>query len=111
MAEAVARVRYIRVSPQKARLVADMVRGKEVEQARAILKITTKKSARIIQKLLHSAIANAEQKKQMDISALYIKEIVVEGGPVLMRYKGRAMGRATPIRRRTSHIRMVLAEK
>ena len=111
MSEAVARLRYIRISPRKARLVADAIRGKSVEEARTILRLSPKKSARIIYKVLQSAIANAEQKGDMDISNLYIKKITVDGGPMLIRFRARAMGRAVRIRRRTSHITIVLAEK
>jgi len=111
MAQATASQKFIRMSPRKARLVADAIRGKSVEDSRAILKTLVKKSSPIILKILNSAIANAEQKKDMDISALYVKEITVDGGPYLARIKARAMGRATPIRRPTSHIKIVLAEK
>jgi large subunit ribosomal protein L22 len=111
MAQAVASLKHIRISPRKARLVADAVRGKNAEEARAILKILPKKGARLIYSLLQSALANAEQRKDLDISSLYVKEITVNGGPTLMRWKSRAMGRATKIRRRTSHIQIVLAEK
>jgi large subunit ribosomal protein L22 len=111
MAEAKARATFIRMSSRKARLVADTIRGKNIEQARAILKSMPQKGAGIILKVLNTAIANAEQKKEMDISALYVKEIVVNGGPYLRRFKPRAMGRGVPIRRPTAHIRIVLAEK
>jgi large subunit ribosomal protein L22 len=111
MAQAMARQEFIRMSPRKARLVADTIRGKSVEESRAILKTLPKKGSPIILKILNSAIANAEQKKDMDVSALYVKEITVDGGPYLARFKARAMGRGTPIRRPTSHVKIVLAEK
>jgi large subunit ribosomal protein L22 len=111
MAEAVAKEKFIRMSPRKARLVADTIRGKSVEQSRAILKTMPKKGARIMIKILQAAIANAETKKDMDISALYVKEIMVDGGPILARFKAKAMGRATRIRRPTCHVLIVLAEK
>jgi len=111
MAEAIARLSYIRIAPRKARLVADVIRGKEVEEARASLKLNPRKASRIILKLLNSALANAEQKKNMDLKNLYVKKIIVNGGASLVRFKARAMGRATTIRRRTSHIEIVLAEK
>ena len=111
MAEAVAKINYIRIAPRKARLVADAIRGKSVDQARVILKLNTKKASRIILQLLNSAIANAEQKKNMDIANLYVQKIIVNPGTMLIRYKPRAMGRATMIRRRTSHIEIILAEK
>ncbi len=111
MAEAKAKLSYIRIAPRKARLVADAVRGKGVEEARAFLRVNTKKGSRIILKLLNSAVANAEQKKNMDLKTLFIKKIVVNGGSTLTRFKARAMGRGTTIRRRTSHIELVLSEK
>ena len=111
MAEAVAGSKYIRIAPRKARLVADAIRGKKVEDARAILKFNTKKGARIILRVLNQAIANAEQKKSLDISSLYVRKIVVNGGTMMARFKARAMGRATTIRHRTSHIEIVLAEE
>jgi large subunit ribosomal protein L22 len=111
MAQAIARQKFIRMAPRKARLVADAIRGKDVEQSRAILKTLPKKGSAIILKILNSAIANAEQKKDLDVSALFVKEITVDGGPYLARFKARAMGRGTPIRKPTSHIKIVLAEK
>jgi large subunit ribosomal protein L22 len=111
MAEALARLTYTRIAPRNARLVADAIRGKSVEEARMILRTSPKKGARLIKKLLDSAVANAEQKKNMDIANLYVKKIIVDGGTSLVRFKPRAMGRATIIRRRTSHIEIVLAEK
>ena len=111
MAEAVARSKYIRIAPRKARLVADAVRGKRVDEARSILKFNSKKASKIILRLLNDAVANAEQKKTLDISSLYVRKIVVNGGTMLSRFKARAMGRATTIRHRTSHIEIVLAEE
>jgi len=111
MPEATAREKFVRISSRKARLVADAIRGKGIEESRAILKAVPKKGCGILLKVLNAAIANAEQKKDMDVSALYIKEIRVDGGPYLMRYRPRAMGRAGRIRKPTSHIEIVLAEK
>jgi large subunit ribosomal protein L22 len=99
------------VSPQKARLVADMVRGQEVEAALAILDFTPKKSAALIAKILRSAIANAEDQQNVDVDDLYVKTIFVDGGPVSGRFRPRAQGRATPIRKRTSHITIVVDSK
>ncbi|MGA1861787.1 50S ribosomal protein L22 [Deferribacter thermophilus] len=103
--------KYFRISPRKARAVADLVRGKNVEEAMAILKFTNKKAAGMIAKVLKSAMANAEENHGVkDVSKLYIKEIRVDGGPTWKRYMPRAYGRATLIRKRTSHITIVLAE-
>jgi large subunit ribosomal protein L22 len=109
--EARAIARYMHVSPQKARLVADMVRGQEVEAALAILDFTPKKSAALIAKILRSAIANAEDQQNVDVDDLYVKTIFVDGGPVSGRFRPRAQGRATPIRKRTSHITIVVDSK
>ena len=108
--EAVARARYIRISPRKARLVADLIRGKSAEQATHILTFTQKGAARIIKKVLQSAIANAENKGDIDVDTLYVKTIFVDQGPTQKRYRPRAMGRATLIQKKTSHITIVLDE-
>lgn len=106
-----ARLRFVRLSPRKARLVADLIRGKGSEEALNILSFTKKAAAQVILKLLKSAIANATQKKTTDIDRLYIKKITVDQGPTWKRYTPRAMGRATMIRKRTSHITIVLDER
>ncbi|HBT97039.1 MAG TPA: 50S ribosomal protein L22 [Desulfobulbaceae bacterium] len=103
--------KYIRVSPQKARLVADMVRGKSVSEAVNILRYTNKKSAPILRKVLDSALANAMQYDGTDVDALFVREIQVNGGPVLKRISPRAQGRATGIIKRSSHITIVLDER
>jgi large subunit ribosomal protein L22 len=103
--------KYIRVSPHKARLVADLVRGKAVSEALMVLKFTLKKSSRLINKALRSAIANAENTHAIDVDNLYIKTICIDDGPRLKRWRPRAMGRATRILKRMSHITVVLAEK
>lgn len=108
--EAVARARYIRVSPQKARLVVDLVRGKTAQEALHILAFTRKAAARTVKKLLESAIANATHKGNIDVDTLYVKGIWVDPGPTWKRFQPRAMGRATRIRKRTSHITVVLDE-
>ncbi|MDY6863547.1 MAG: 50S ribosomal protein L22 [Thermodesulfobacteriota bacterium] len=105
-----AKVKYLRISPTKARLVADLVRGKRIDSALNILMATPKKAAGIIVKVIKSAVANASQNKSIDVDNLYIKKIFVDGGPVLKRFRPRAMGRATRIRRRTSHITVILEE-
>ena len=104
-------LKFVRVSPRKAQLVADLVRGKGSEEALNILTFTKKSAAKIIIKLLKSAIANATQKKNIDVDRLYIKKITVDQGPTMKRFQPRALGRATTIRKRTSHITIVLDEK
>jgi len=104
-------LRFVRVAPTKVRLVADMIRGKGSEEALNVLTFTKKAAAKILIKLLKSAIANATQKKTIDIDRLYIKKIAVDQGPTMKRYQPRALGRATQIRKRTSHISLVLDEK
>ncbi len=103
--------KYLRVSPHKARLVADLVRGKPVSDALTILKFTPKKSSGLINKTLRSAVANAENTRMIDVDNLFVKTILIDEGPRLKRFRPRAMGRATRIIKRTSHITIVLAEK
>jgi large subunit ribosomal protein L22 len=109
--EVKAKLKFGRVAPRKARLVADLVRGKGAEEALNILTFTRKAAARTVIKLLKSAIANATQKKTVDIDRLIIKKITVDQGPTMKRFQPRALGRATMIRKRTSHILIVLDEK
>jgi len=109
--EVKARLRFARIAPRKARLVADLVRGKRSQEALNILNFTKKAAAKIVIKLLKSAIANATQKKTIDIDRLYVKQIMVDEGPTMKRYQSRALGRATTIRKRTSHINIVLDER
>jgi large subunit ribosomal protein L22 len=108
--EAKAVAKYIRISPQKARLVADVVRGKNVETAITTLRFMPKKAAQILRRVLESAVANAEQTSAIDVDTLYVKEIQINGGPMLKRFRPRAMGRATRILKRTSHITVVVDE-
>ena len=103
--------KYIRISPQKARLVADVVRGMDAGQAMTTLHFMPKKGAAIIRKVLASAIANADQLDTVDVDTLYVKEILVDGGPMLKRFSPRAQGRATRILKRSSHITVVVDEK
>jgi large subunit ribosomal protein L22 len=103
--------KYLRVSPHKARLVADLVRGKNVGDALTILKYSPKKSGRLINKTLRSAVANAENRKTMDVDNLFIKSITIDEGPRLKRFRPRAMGRATRILKGSSHITVVLSER
>lgn len=109
--ESSAKLRSVRLSPRKTRLVADVIRGKNVGSALATLKFMPQPSAKVIAKLVQSAVANAEQKGVSDVDALYIKTIFVDGGTVLRRFVPRAMGRASKIRKPTSHISVVLATK
>lgn len=108
--EAKAVGKYIRISPQKARLVADVIRGMGVDQAVTTLRFMPKKGATILRKVIESALANATQDDQIDVDNLYVKKIVIDGGPSLKRIRPRAMGRATGIIKRTSHITVVLDE-
>jgi large subunit ribosomal protein L22 len=106
-----ASVMSVRISPRKTRLVVDTVRGKSVSQALSILAFTRKKAALPVQKLLKSAVANAvENHGVSDVDSLVIDRIAVDEGPSLKRFTPRARGRATPIRKRTSHIRVTLRE-
>lgn len=109
--ESKAKLSHARLSPQKTRLVVDMVRGKAVQEAINILRFSPQKAAAIVSTLVTSAVANAEQKGVSDLDRLFIKEIMVDQGPVLKRFLPRAQGRATKIRKPTSHILVVLAEK
>src|SRR5262244_1755242 len=100
---------HIRISPRKVRMVVDTVRGKSVSQALSILGFKRKKAALPVQKLLKSAVANAVENDGInDVETLVIDRIMVDAGPTLKRYTPRARGRATPIRKRTSHIRIGL---
>lgn len=108
--EAKAIARYIRMSPRKVRLLADLIRGKTVVDAEVQLQMALKTSKGPLLKLLQSALANAKGKK-MEEAKLYVKSITVDGGPTLKRFRARAFGRAAPIRKRTSHITLVLGEK
>ena len=109
--EAKAVAKYIRMSPQKVRLVVDLVRGKKVQEARNILLYTRKYSAGIVAKVLKSVVANAAQNPNIDENTLYVKEIFVDQGPSLKRWRARAQGRAAGIKKRTSHITVVVDEK
>ena len=108
--EAKAILRTARISPQKARLVADQVRGLPVGRATDILAFSTKKAAQMVKKLLLSAVANAENNQGADVDALKVKTIMVDEGPSLKRFMARAKGRGTRITKRTSHITVVVGE-
>lgn len=103
--------KYAHISPQKVRLVADLVRGKHVAEALQILKFTNKKAAGLVSKVIQSAIANAEHNAGADIDALRVASISVDEGPVMKRLHARAKGRANRIVKRTSHINVTVAEK
>jgi ribosomal protein L22 len=106
-----AKARYVRTSARKARLVCDHIRGKDVEQARAILSFTPRGAAKPWMKLLESAIANAEHNHELVGDELKIASVHADEGPTLKRYRPRAMGRATRIRKRTSHLSITLTPK
>ncbi len=105
-----ATAKYIPVSPQKVRLVLDLVRGKDVDEALSILEFTPKRAARYVAKVIKSAIANAEENFGLAREDLYIAEIYADDGPTLKRGRAGARGRFKPILKRTSHITVVLAE-
>jgi len=111
--EAVAKARHIHQSARKVRQVLDEVRGKQVENAINLLHFTPKKAAKIIEKTLRSAVANAVNREgsEVDADKLFIKEAFCDEGPTMRRFRPRAMGRATIIRKRTSHLTIVVAEK
>ena len=109
--EARAKVSYARISSRKVKIVIDLIRNKSVGEAFAILKFTPKAAAEIVEKLLKSAVANAENNHNMDVEKLYVAEIFANQGPTLKRVQPRAQGRAFRILKRTSHITLVLKEK
>jgi len=109
--ESSAKLSSARLSPRKTRLVTDMIRGRAIQEALNILAFSPQPSAKMIAKLLKSAVANAEQKGAQDLDRLFVKTIFVDGGAVLKRFIPRAMGRASKIRKPTSHITVVLADK
>lgn len=111
MMEARAVARHIRISPRKAGQVVDLIRGKGVDEALAILRFTPKGASPIVEKVLRSAIANAENNYDMDVDSLYVAECYVDQGPTLKRIRPRARGMANRIRKRTSHITLILREK
>jgi len=109
--EITAKLRHLRIAPRKVRLVADLIRGKMALQSLAVLRHTTKKAARPMAKLLQSAIVNAKNNFQLDEDNLYISKLFVDEGPKLKRWRPRAMGRAYPIQKKTSHITICLKER
>ena len=103
-----ASARYVRIAPRKARLIADQVRGMHIEKARALLQFSPRSAAQDIHKLIDSAAANAENNHDLIGDEMRVSSITVDEGPTLRRFRPRAMGRATPINKRTSHIRVAL---
>lgn len=108
-AKAVAKT--VRIAPRKVRLVVDLIRGKNVGEAIAILKHTQRGASAVVEKVLNSAIANAEHNYDMDTDNLYISEAFVDEGVTLKRFRPRAQGSASPINKKTSHITLVVSEK
>ncbi len=102
--------KYLRLSARKARLSADLIRGKQVEEALNILSHTPKFGAKVISKVVHSALANAKVNKSIDVDTLFVKTIYVNQGPTAKRFRPMPMGRAGRIRKRTCHITIVLSE-
>lgn len=109
--EARAKAKYVHVSARKAGQVCDLVRGKNVNEALAILKFTPRYASEVVAKVIKSAAANAENNHEMDVDRLYISHIVANQGPTMKRFMPRAQGRATEIRKRTSHIEVVVKER
>jgi large subunit ribosomal protein L22 len=114
--ESKAILKFVRVSARKARLVADLVRGKDVAEAIELLSFADKKSAPLIKKLVESAVANAEHESErrgesIDVDDLFVKSIFVDAGPSLRRYRPRAQGRATKVLKKTSHMTVVLGTR
>ncbi|SDC49372.1 50S ribosomal protein L22 [Shouchella lonarensis] len=110
MEQAKAVAKQVRIAPRKVRLVIDLIRGKQVGEAIAILKHTPKAASPVVEKLLNSAVANAEHNYEMEPNGLYISEVFVDEGPTLKRFRPRAQGRASRINKRTSHITLVVKE-
>ncbi len=102
--------RFVRVSPQKVRMLADAIKGKPVDKAMDMLRFMPQKSAGIVEKVLRSAVANADQQPDIDIDALMVGNLIVDQGPTLKRFRARARGRGTRILKPTSHVTVVLTE-
>jgi large subunit ribosomal protein L22 len=109
--ESRASLRYVRISPRKVMQVVDLIRGQDINNAIAILKFSNKGSARIVKKVLDSAIANATETGEIDLDNLYVKRAFVDQGPMMKRFRAAPMGRAHMYRKRTSHITIILDEK
>jgi large subunit ribosomal protein L22 len=109
--QAKAEAKHMRISPRKMKPIADLVRGKNVKDAQAILKFTPRKGAEIFLKVLNSAVANAENNHHLDVESLYVKEIYANQGPTMKRWNAGSMGRANPVLKRSSHVGVVVAER
>ncbi|GIP41492.1 50S ribosomal protein L22 [Paenibacillus sp. J31TS4] len=109
--QATANARYIRLAPRKVQLVIDLIRGKEVGEAIAILRHTPRSASPVVEKILNAAIANAEHNHQLDPNKLVVTQAYVNQGPTIKRFRPRAQGRASRINKRTSHITLVVSEK
>lgn len=108
MAEAKAVLRYVRIAPRKARAVVDLIRGQRVPHALSVLKYTPRAAAKVVEKLLRSAVANAEQKEMGESDVMWVSGAYVNGGPIFKRFRARSMGRANSIHKRTSHITVIV---
>ena len=106
-----AHAKYIRISSRKVKIVIDLIRGKKVDEALAILEFTPKAASPVVAKVLNSAIANAVNNQEMDRNTLYVAEVYANPGPTLKRYVARSRGSASPMLKRTSHISVVLDQK
>lgn len=109
--ESRAEAKNMRISPRKMKPIADLVRGKNVKDAQAILKFTPRKGAEIFLKVLNSAVANAENNHHLNVETLFVKEIYANQGPTMKRWNAGSMGRANPVLKRSSHVGVVVAEK
>ena len=103
-------LRYVRISPQKVRMMVGAVKGKRVEDGLNTLKFMPQKAAYIVEKIIRSAVANADQNMDIDIDSMVIRNIIADQGPTLKRFRARARGRGTRILKRTAHITVILAE-
>ncbi|HHT48335.1 MAG TPA: 50S ribosomal protein L22 [Firmicutes bacterium] len=109
--EAKAVARFVRIAPRKVRQVANEIKGKGVDEALEILQFTPRAAAEVLRKVLHSAVANAENNLELDRNSLVVANALVDQGPTLKRFRPRAQGRAAGIRKRTSHITIIVEEK
>ena len=111
MQKATATARTVRIAPRKVRMVVDLIRGKKIGEAIAILRLTPKTASPVVEKVLNSAIANAEHNYEMNVENLIVSEVRVDEGATMKRFRPRAQGRASAINKRTSHITVVVSEK
>ena len=109
MPEAKAILRFVRIAPRKARAVVNLIRGQQVPHALTVLKYTPRAAAKVVEKLLRSAVANAEQKEMGDSDTMWVSKAYVDGGPTYKRFRARSMGRANSIHKRTSHITVIVS--